>query len=47
MGMGGYNPMMMGGYGGYNPMMMGGYGYGMGMGNNMQMTETYGPGGRK
>ncbi len=41
--MGGYNPymsMMGGGYGG----MMGG-GYGMGMGNNMQMTETYGPGG--
>ncbi len=41
--MGGYNPMMSmmgGGYGG----MMGG-GYGMGMGNNMQMTETYGPGG--
>ncbi len=52
-GYGGYNPMMMGGYGGYNPMQMmggygmgmGGYGYGMGMGNNMQMTETYGPGG--
>ncbi len=42
--MGGYNPMMsmMGGYGGG---MMGGMGYGMGMGNNMQMTETYGPGG--